>query len=126
MSVIISLESIRQSISIVCIKSKGKPRFGVVHVIDAVLLPTLSSRSLNIHSIEVYPNPVLNSMKLQMQNSDTQIDKVEITHINGNVFWTGSSGSLDRDIDLSRLSSGAYFVKIISKEGIGVKKFIKM
>lgn len=98
----------------------------MVHVIDAVLLPTLSSRSLNIHSIEVYPNPVLNSMKLQMQNSDTQIDKVEITHINGNVFWTGSSGSLDRDIDLSRLSSGAYFVKIISKEGIGVKKFIKM
>lgn len=35
-------------------------------------------------------------MKLQMQNSDTQIDKVEITHINGNVVWTGSSGSLER------------------------------
>jgi len=31
-----------------------------------------------------------------------------------------------KDIDLSRLYSGAYFVKIISKEGIGVKKFIKM
>jgi len=98
----------------------------VVHVIDAVLLPTLSNRSLNIHSIELYPNPVLNSMKIQMQNSETQIDKVEITHINGNVVWTGSSGSLDKDIDLSRLYSGAYFVKIISKEGIGVKKFIKM
>ena len=99
---------------------------GVVHVIDAVLLPTLSAKELNVHPFEVYPNPVLNSMKIQMSNRATNIDQIEITNMNGNIVWTGSSESLEKEINLSTLSSGSYIVKIKNKEGVGIKKFIKI
>jgi len=99
---------------------------GVVHVIDAVLLPTLSAKELNVHPFEVYPNPVISSMKIQMSNRATNIDQIEITNMNGIVVWTGSSESLEKEINLSKLSSGSYVVKIKNKDGVGIKKFIKI
>ena len=81
------------------------------------MLPTLSAKELNVHPFEVYPNPVLNSMKIQMSNRATNIDQIEITNMNGNIVWTGSSESLEKEINLSALSSGSYIVKIKNKDG---------
>lgn len=69
----------------------------------------------------IYPNPALNNIKIEVPNSI--ISSYEIVDINGTSLI---SNGYEKDIDISTLSPGVYFVKatLLNKE-IVLKKFIK-
>ena len=90
---------------------------GVVHVIDAVLLPTPSSTSdLRDLGIKIYPNPATDFIQLdgnldevesiQIANTQGQIVK-QINRLNGN------------NINIGALQTGMYFISIHQKNKTG-------
>ena len=71
-----------------------------------------------VSTIKLFPNPAINSFSIISQNMNTQIDGYIIYNINGNAMVENtkiiSSGkNTIADIDISALSEGVYFVKII-------------
>lgn len=71
-----------------------------------------------VSAIKLCPNPAINSFSIKLQNINTQIDGYIIYNINGNAVVENTkiiSGgkNIISDIDISALSEGVYFVKII-------------
>jgi hypothetical protein len=72
-------------------------------------------------NISVYPNP--SSDKITILAS--QKSEIEILNIQGQIIGKITANENHKTIDVSGFSNGMYFVKIITVEGIAVKKFIK-
>jgi transforming growth factor-beta-induced protein len=100
---------------------------GVVHVIDAVLLPPPSSSNDvdNTLALQVTPNPAVDKLKVDIVNSDAFAEILEIVNIQGKSFISVSNISLNEHIDISQLPSGVYMLKVGTKEGMSVRKFVK-
>ncbi len=94
---------------------------GVVHVIDAVLLPsTAEIKQMNIEQLSIAPNPVLNKLNIQNgKNGD-----YTIMSIYGSVIETGVTKN--GKIDLSELASGNYVIQLVNDEGLFQTKFVKL
>jgi uncharacterized surface protein with fasciclin (FAS1) repeats len=94
---------------------------GVVHVIDAVLVPSLAGiGEEKIELLEVSPNPT--SKLINIKNS-TDGD-YQILNVNG---ATVQSGTLENGtIDVSQFPKGNYFIKIINETEAYQGKFIKL
>tara|TARA_B100001287_G_scaffold254379_1_gene237768 strand:- start:902 stop:2452 length:1551 start_codon:yes stop_codon:yes gene_type:complete len=89
---------------------------GIVHVIDAVLLPTTSNLSEEERvKIDVYPNPAREKLYIA---SESQVD-FYITDLHGNILKKGTTGP--QPIAVSDLSNGAYLVRTSGQ----VFKFMK-
>ena len=89
---------------------------GIVHVIDAVLLPpTTNVNEIESVTIDVYPNPVTDNLYI---SSESEVD-FYITDLNGNVLKRGTTGA--QIVSVSDLSSGAYLVRA----GGQVHRFMK-
>ena len=70
-----------------------------------------------------YPNPVKDRLILQTDNDD--IDNIKIYHINGQLIYTQNNGSNNRDIDVSNLLNGVYFVYATVNNETYMSKFVK-
>lgn len=94
---------------------------GVVHVIDAVLVPSLSNISeLNAANLEVYPNPASDVIKI------SNISATEFSIIN-NIGSVVKSGKVaNNEISVSDLENGNYFIQLTNSTSIYQAKFIKM
>ena len=74
-------------------------------------------------SLNLYPNPA--STEIKIENSDFNIKEIVIYNIAGKpVFSQISNFKLQTAIDVSNLTSGAYFVKIKTKNFTEIKKLI--
>ena len=69
-------------------------------------------------SFSVYPNPTSDEINI---SSTYNIGKVEIYNITGIL----QSSSYKNKVDVSNLSSGIYFVKVYSENGVATQKFVK-
>ncbi|HLO56385.1 MAG TPA: fasciclin domain-containing protein [Saprospiraceae bacterium] len=100
---------------------------GVVHVIDAVLLPPPSSTSDvdNNIGLEITPNPAVDRLKINISNSNSFAELLEIVDIQGRAFVSQTNVSLEEQVEISLLPSGIYFVKVRTKDGFSVSKFVK-
>ena len=100
---------------------------GVVHVIDAVLLPPPSSSNdiENALELNISPNPAVDKLKIDIVNSDAFAEILEIVNIQGKSFISVSNISLNEHIDISQLPSGFYMLKVGTKDGMSVRKFVK-
>ena len=100
---------------------------GVVHVIDAVLLPPPSSTSDvdNNIGLEITPNPAVDRLKINISNSNSFAELLEIVDIQGRAFVSQTNVSLEEHVEISLLPSGIYFVKVRTKDGFSVSKFVK-
>ena len=93
---------------------------GVVHVIDAVLLPMLSS-SEEIEEIElnIYPNPASDKINIDAKRNAFQnatiYDMTGRTMIKTIINENGF-------IDVSSLEDGAYIIRLISDKNIATQK----
>jgi uncharacterized surface protein with fasciclin (FAS1) repeats len=93
---------------------------GVVHVIDGVLLPTLTSAESLIFAksnFSVYPNPAATSVTIEYTLKTQAEVSVEIYNILGSEVRTVSEGIMPNgvnrhDIDVSEFESGLYFIVI--------------
>ena len=87
------------------------------------------------NKISLMPNPAKDelriSLSLTLPNGAgtivTQIQKLEITNVLGNVVLIESVKSDEKNIkiNVSNFSKGVYFVKVFNDKGVTVKKFVK-
>jgi len=71
--------------------------------------------------IEIFPNPVSSDLFV---SSTLNIQKIEVINAQGQVIKS-QSAQLSR-VNTSSLNPGAYWMKVTTKEGSGVKNFIKL
>ncbi len=90
---------------------------GVVHVIDAVLLPVISSADdIQTDFVnQVFPNPVNDWLQIDMTDN---IDNVTISVVNiaGQVILQETCSGNSATINVSDLASGSYILKLETKD----------
>ncbi|MEO1653871.1 MAG: T9SS type A sorting domain-containing protein, partial [Bacteroidota bacterium] len=78
--------------------------------------------------LEVFPNPVQDYLQIQADRINREI-KIEIFTPQGNLLLSeqfANEAQLSRRLDLSRLASGIYFLKVSEPEGFLIKKISKL
>jgi len=87
--------------------------------------PSSIKKETEIASPKVFPNPTSTFLNITFNNLNGR--KIEIYSINGELVIETTSNNLhDIVIDISKITHGLYFVKIIDSEQIFVTKFIKL
>jgi hypothetical protein len=81
----------------------------------------LGVQDFNQNHIVLYPNPV--SLILNIEADDIAIKSISIYTTLGQLVLSLTDGT--SAVDVSRLTSGTYFVKMVSDKGIYNAKFIK-
>lgn len=81
---------------------------------------TLSTPDIEVIDFSIYPNPTTDNLYINQINNLT---KVEIINMNGQLVLT-KENNLEK-VNVSRLHSGMYFLKVYTENGSSSKKFIK-
>ena len=96
---------------------------GVVHVIDAVLLPiSLGIESEKAITLSIYPNPATNYMNINLY--DTEVNTYTIYDVQGKVINSNNIINNTFIIDLTQFEEGTYFVEFSGKSYKTTKQFI--
>lgn len=75
--------------------------------------------------VRLYPNPAREYIDIRFSDDNVAVQRIEVCDVYGKVVQTtGFQGNPTRT-DVSMLSSGVYFVRIISDRGVFAKGFIK-
>lgn len=89
--------------------------------ITMILCNTTKTNDIS-ESIRIYPNPV--SDKITIETTST-IQKVEILDVLGKSITVYTQKDL-KELPISILHAGSYFIRIYTEKGIVMKKFIKL
>jgi transforming growth factor-beta-induced protein len=93
---------------------------GVVHVIDAVLIPPVETGILNLagdtKELTVFPNPAKDYIRLSGL-TDVNQGTLKIVDVKGAVVLTKNLINLSDFIDISGLDSGSYVLLLNTKKG---------
>ena len=102
---------------------------GVVHVIDAVLLPTTLNveQMAELESLRIFPNPTANQFTVNMDLSTANRVTIDLVNLLGQQVWSKdygqrSSGKNLEMIDVSALPTGFYLMNITIGESQVVTK----
>jgi len=101
---------------------------GVVHIIDAVLLPNLSAVEDVINTqtnIKIAPNPVTNEMTILFNEFNGENHSFLLHNANGELVKTWNSIKAEQKLDISNLPAGMYYLSSISDKSREIKKIIK-
>lgn len=93
---------------------------GYVIILDDIsIVPagTTGVEEVELNTINIYPNPANNMINVEGQD----IQMVQILDINGRIAMTTSQSR----IDISNLNAGVYMVRVITADGITVRKVVK-
>lgn len=93
---------------------------GVVHVLDAVLLPNLANLS-NLSNIELvaYPNPAADNIKIIGLNEGS----FELIDMKGSVVSAGNL--INNEIQLSGLTNGSYVLRLKDQNTVQTVRVVK-
>jgi uncharacterized surface protein with fasciclin (FAS1) repeats len=88
---------------------------GVVHVINAILLPTLSTNEVTatFPDVKVYPNPVSTTLFVDLTSIQQPIQNVRLMDVTGRTLQSYRLNAELKEINVSALNSGAYFLEFI-------------
>ena len=94
---------------------------GVVHVINAVLLPSsVGVSSIESANFEIYPNPANNFINVR---GEAAMNEIRVLDLNGrNVMNVALNGDTVAKVDVSGLSTGIYMLEIRTAEGSSFRK----
>jgi uncharacterized surface protein with fasciclin (FAS1) repeats len=99
---------------------------GVVHVIDAVLLPvpsSVESAKESADSFQLFPNPTEETLFIQ---SESGFNQWNVRDINGRIVLSGNNLSENRmEIPVNMLEAGCYFIQINYTTNMVNTPFIK-
>lgn len=102
----------------------GNPSFG--DTVSMHISWTNSSSGIaenGLNNVNLYPNPVLKSLNF---TNLSEVDKIQIISLNGEILIDLSPQSISEKIDVSKISEGIYLAKIIDERGVCVnKRFVK-
>jgi iron only hydrogenase large subunit-like protein len=97
---------------------------GVVHVINAVLLPGSVGIEAANNGFEVYPNPAEDQVVITF-TTEQNIQQVNILDANGRLVNQQVAGNQNVSklvLNVSELPTGLYFVEVISAAGRNIQK----
>ena len=96
---------------------------GVVHVIDAVILPTMVVEN-NTIEFNIYPNPVKDMFRV---NSSEYFNNqsLSIADATGRVVSNVSLNGYSQIVNVSDLPAGMYTITLTNGDAYGVSRFIK-
>ncbi|SDI45065.1 T9SS type A sorting domain-containing protein [Winogradskyella thalassocola] len=94
----------------------------ITNTVNTEIVAPLSVNEFNVQSIQVFPNPGQNVLKVV---SNQVIDKLTIIDINGRVLNSIDISNLEYSLDISSFLEGVYFIKVDSGDTESTKKFIK-
>lgn len=79
-----------------------------------------------IDGVTIFPNPTQGIITIKKTN-DIQLTKVEILDLNGRILKNINLSDMqtERNLDIQKLASGVYFVRVTSDKSIGVMRLIK-
>ena len=70
----------------------------------------------------IYPNPAISNLTIETLQPD--LYTIEITSLNGQLIYTGEMREITKQIEISSLRKGVYFVTIRSNKGVNTEKII--
>ncbi|WP_298391663.1 T9SS type A sorting domain-containing protein [Flavobacterium sp.] len=94
----------------------------VTDVCTTEFVASLSNLNFAFIDLNYYPNPVKNSLSI---SNASLIEEIEITTLIGQKIITQKINKLQTELNLSNLSNGIYFVKVISEGQEKILKIIK-
>ena len=99
---------------------------GVVHVIDAVLLPPPSNTNDNGKFVElsVSPNPTNGIVSLQVTTESNY--SLEILNNKGQILSRIENNENEITLDIESFATGLYFIKVITPNGLVTRKIFKL
>ncbi len=88
------------------------------------------SEPANTLHFDVYPNPAENNLTIQLQEAMSGVSRINIFDLTGKIIQSdqmATPAGKQIHVGLQSLSSGAYFIQLISDQGVsGVRRFIKI
>ena len=83
------------------------------------------------NKLTIYPNPGANILQVEFYIPETSKTSLVISDLQGKVLITESAvtlfpGRYQRKFDISKLSPGTYYLKILTPKGPQIEKFIKL
>jgi len=99
---------------------------GVVHVIDAVLVPPsgIINQFSDARHLVIYPNPASGKFMISGTKNSALSGQLTIVSLNGKNILRKNITSTSESIDITSVPGGAYFVTLDSQEGKFVGKLI--
>jgi len=74
----------------------------------------------------IQPNPASNFISISAKNLNVSLEIIDIYSLSGQVFKSEKINSSNAQIDISELSKGLYFLKMVTKsEKIYSSRFVK-
>jgi hypothetical protein len=96
---------------------------GELTVID-ILITGFQPRQLS-SLMEVFPIPADNQVSLRLATGRSEAQKIEIIDMMGQTVYSGLSDEEYVELNIEKLSSGQYILKVSTAEGLAAKRFIK-
>lgn len=102
---------------------------GVVHVIDAVLLPPTNTSTNELFKKEIsfkaFPNPVDEELKMSFEDDLKGNELIKISDLTGTVVKQWYASSANENISLNNLSKGVYLLSVEKNKTVEVIKIVK-
>ncbi len=80
-------------------------------------------------SVDLFPNPAIDLLSLQVIGPGIDIQKIRITDLSGRIILSQTDFTQRRDkligIPISQLSEGSYLAEITTNQGVIIKRFMK-
>lgn len=97
-----------------------------VNIDDFVISGTLSSENFELNNVFVYPNPSNGIFNISLGN--LQPTGIEVYDLTGKIVYSKKEitiSNFETNIDLTQVTQGIYFIKIIENNQSTVKRIIK-
>ena len=101
----------------------------LVYMTDSILGCEQFIESISEHpnvSMKLYPNPVTNTLHVEFEGLDDPQGTITVADITGVVVQHVETSQRGVTIDVSHLTPGLYVVSFRNKNGVAVRKFVKM
>lgn len=86
--------------------------------------PVKTALFKSAYTIEVAPNPAKNIVHVYIAKTGTQAAKVQLLNVNGTVIYNTTSSQSHIQIDVSGISKGLYFVKVMEADTVTVLRVV--
>ena len=91
---------------------------------------TMTSAPLGVSEIKaskfvVYPNPARQALNILLPETKNLSAYLELYSMDGRKYFELAINQPKVEIDVASLPSGMYFIRLISKEGTRMEKFVK-
>lgn len=109
---------------IFCLRFCDNLGFCYLQTFEVTMLDVNTNDFLNENLFQIFPNPTDDFFNLKTTLT-TPIQSVDLYAVNGQLLKTWENPNASQSFDIQEFAAGVFYLKITTKEGIGMKKIIK-